>query len=59
VSVRDLPPDVRLRFWRIRAVIMVIVGAVFAALTRSWDVALTLAVLAACTPATQVAGRGS
>lgn len=46
VSMRDLPPDVQLRFWRIRATIMVIVGGVFAALTRSWEIALTLAILA-------------
>ena len=46
VSMRDLPPDVQLRFWRLRATIMVIVGAVFAALTRSWEIALTLAILA-------------
>ena len=46
VSVRDLPPDVQLRFWRIRLTIMVVVGAVFAALTRSWEIALTLAILA-------------
>jgi hypothetical protein len=46
VSVRDLPPDVQLRFWRIRLVIMVVVGVVFAVLTRSWEVALTLAILA-------------
>jgi hypothetical protein len=46
VSVRDLPPDVQLRFWRLRATIMVAVGVVFAILTRSWEVALTLAILA-------------
>ena len=46
VSMRDLPPDVQLRFWRIRATIMVVTGAVFAALTRSWEIALTLAILA-------------
>jgi hypothetical protein len=46
VSVRDLPPDVQLRFWRLRATIMVVVGALFAILTRSWEVALTLAILA-------------
>ena len=46
VSMRDLPPDVQLRFWRIRATIMVIVGAVFAALTRNWEIAVTLAILA-------------
>ena len=46
VSVRDLPPDVQLRFWRLRLIIMVIVGVVFAVLTRSWEVSLTLAILA-------------
>jgi Nuclease-related domain len=45
-GVRDLPPDVQLRFWRIRIIIMVIVGGLFAALTRSWEIALTLAILA-------------
>ena len=46
VSVRDLPPDVQLGFWRTRAIIMVVIGAVVAALTRNWEVAVTLAVLA-------------
>ncbi|HEX7161445.1 MAG TPA: nuclease-related domain-containing protein [Trebonia sp.] len=46
VSIRDLPPDVQLRFWRLRATIMVVVGVLFAILTRSWEVALTLAILA-------------
>jgi Nuclease-related domain len=46
VSVRDLPPDVQLRFWRLRATIMVVVGVLFAILTRSWEIALTLAILA-------------
>ncbi|HEY0932329.1 MAG TPA: nuclease-related domain-containing protein, partial [Trebonia sp.] len=46
MSVRDLPPDIQVRFWRIRLIIMVAVGAAFAALTRSWEVALTLAILA-------------
>lgn len=46
VSIRDLPPDVQLRFWRIRIIIMVVVGLVFAFLTKSWEVALTLAILA-------------
>jgi hypothetical protein len=44
--VRDLPPDVQLRFWRLRITIMVVVGVVFAVLTRSWEIALTLAILA-------------
>jgi hypothetical protein len=46
VTMRDLPPDVQLRFWRLRLTVMMIVGAVFAALTRSWEIALTLAILA-------------
>jgi hypothetical protein len=46
VSVRDLPPDVQLAFWRKRAIIMVVIGAVAAALTRNWEIAVTLAVLA-------------
>ncbi|MGH3296518.1 MAG: NERD domain-containing protein [Trebonia sp.] len=46
VSVRDLPPDVQLRFWRLRLIIMVIVGVVFAVLTKSWEISLTLAILA-------------
>jgi hypothetical protein len=46
VSVRDLPPDVQVHFWRMRAILMVVVGAAFFALTRSWEIALTLAILA-------------
>ncbi len=46
VSVRDLPPDVQLGFWRLRIIIMVVVGVVFGVLTRSWEIALTLAILA-------------
>ena len=46
VSTRDLPPDIQVRFWRVRLIIMVIVGAVFAIVTRSWEIALTLAILA-------------
>jgi Nuclease-related domain len=46
VTVRDLPPDVQLGFLRTRAIIMVVVGAVAAALTRNWEVAVTLAILA-------------
>jgi type II secretory pathway pseudopilin PulG len=46
VSVRDLPPDVQLGFWRTRAILMVVVGAVTAALTRNWEVAVTVAILA-------------
>jgi nuclease-like protein len=46
VSIRDLPPDVQLGFWRMRLIIMVVVGVVFAVLTRSWEISLTLAILA-------------
>jgi hypothetical protein len=46
VSVRDLPPDVQMRLYRIRATIMVIVGVAFFVLTRNWAIALTLAILA-------------
>jgi len=44
-SVRDLPPDVRLRIWQWRAVIMIVVGVVFT-IIASWPVGLTLAILA-------------
>jgi hypothetical protein len=46
VSVRDLPPDVQVRFWRIRLTIMLVVGALFGLLLRNWEAALTLAILA-------------
>jgi len=46
VSVRDLPPDVQIGFWRKRAILMVVVGAVIAALTRNWEISVTLAILA-------------
>jgi hypothetical protein len=46
VRMRDLPPDVQLRFYRLRATIMVVVGVLFAVLTRNWEIALTLAILA-------------
>jgi Nuclease-related domain len=46
VTVRDLPPDVQLAFWRTRLLLMVVIGAVVAALTRNWEIAVTLAVLA-------------
>jgi len=45
LNVRDLPPDVRLRMWQWRAVIMIVVGVVFSIIT-SWPVGLTLAILA-------------
>jgi hypothetical protein len=46
VGIRDLPPDVQLRFWRLRAVIMIVVGLLFGILTKSWVIGLTLAILA-------------
>jgi len=46
VSVRDLPPDVQLSFWRLRIILVLVVGVVFFALTRNWAIALTLAILA-------------
>ena len=46
VSVRDLPPDVQIRFWRTRAIIMIVVGLLFGILTKSWVIGLTLAILA-------------
>ena len=45
LNVRDLPPDVRLRMWQWRAVIMIVVGVVFSIIV-SWPVGLTLAILA-------------
>ena len=46
IGIRDLPPDVQLRFWRLRATIMIVVGLLFGILTRSWVIGLTLAILA-------------
>jgi hypothetical protein len=46
VAIRDLPPDVQLRFWRLRASIMIIVGLLFGIITKSWVIGLTLAILA-------------
>jgi Nuclease-related domain len=46
VSVRDLPPDVQLRFLRLRVTIVLIVGLVSGILTKSWEIGLTLAILA-------------
>jgi Nuclease-related domain len=45
ISVRDLPPDVRLRIWRMRAVIVIVVGVVFT-IVANWQVGLSLAILA-------------
>jgi hypothetical protein len=41
----DLPPDIRVHFWRVRLIITVVVAAVVAALTRNWEIALTAAIL--------------
>jgi hypothetical protein len=46
VAVRDLPPDVQIRFWRTRAIIMIVVGLLFGILTKNWMIGLTLAILA-------------
>ena len=46
IGIRDLPPDVQLRFWRLRATIMIVVGLLFGILTMSWVIGLTLAILA-------------
>ena len=46
VSVRDLPPDVQIRFWRTRAIIMIVVGLLFGIPTKNWVIGLTLAILA-------------
>ena len=45
-NVRDLTLDQRLRIWRWRLIIIVVVGLVSGLLTRSWIIGLTLAVLA-------------
>jgi hypothetical protein len=42
---RDLPLDQKLRLWRMRALIVVIVGVVFAIIVN-WEVGLTLAIVA-------------
>jgi hypothetical protein len=46
VRVRDLPPDVQMRFYRLRATITVVVFLLFLVLLRNWEIALTLAILA-------------
>jgi len=46
VSVRDLPPDVQIRFWRSRVIIMIAIGLLFGVLTKNWVIGLTLAILA-------------
>jgi Nuclease-related domain len=45
-NVRDLPLDQRLRIWRWRALIMLIVGVAVGLLLRSWPIGLTLAIVA-------------
>jgi hypothetical protein len=37
---------VQIRFWRLRIIIMIVVGLLFGILTRSWVIGLTLAILA-------------
>jgi hypothetical protein len=46
VYVRDLPPDVQLRFIRDRVIIVVVVGVVSFAIWRFWPVSVTLAIVA-------------
>jgi hypothetical protein len=43
--VRDLPLDQRMRIWRLRALIVVIVGVVFS-IIANWELGLTLAIVA-------------
>ena len=45
ISVRDLPPDVRLRMWRFRVILVIVVGVVFT-IAANWQVGLSLAILA-------------
>jgi len=45
-AIRDLPPDVQMRFYRLRVTIMIVVGLVFGIITRLWEVGVTLAILA-------------
>jgi hypothetical protein len=46
VGVRDLPVDVQVHFIRMRFIISIVVGVVIGAITRSWEIGLTLAILA-------------
>ena len=48
LTLRDLPPDVRIRLWRWRAIIVIVVGVVFTILAN-WELGLTLAILAGVT----------
>ena len=45
LGIRDLPPDVRLRLWRWRAILVILVGVVFT-IVANWELGLTLAILA-------------
>ena len=45
VSVRDLPMDVQMGFWRVRLILVLVVGVLVFILTRNWAIALTLAIL--------------
>ena len=45
VSVRDLPPDVQLRFIRDRVIIAAVVGIVSFIFLRSWPLSLTLVII--------------
>ncbi|MGA8465807.1 MAG: hypothetical protein WB688_16695, partial [Trebonia sp.] len=45
IRVHDLPPDVRLRMWRFRAIVVIVVGVVFT-IVASWQIGLSLAILA-------------
>lgn len=45
LSVRDLPPDLRLRMWRFRVIVVIVVGVVFT-IVANWAVGLSLAILA-------------
>jgi hypothetical protein len=45
VGVRDLPPDIQMRIWRWRVLIMIVVGVAFT-IIANWAVGLTLAILA-------------
>jgi Nuclease-related domain len=44
--IRDLAMDARMRFWRERVAIMLVVGLLFGFLSTNWVVGLTLAILA-------------
>jgi hypothetical protein len=46
VRMRDLPPDVQMRFYRLRATIVLVVFLLFLVLLRNWEIAFTLALLA-------------